>query len=451
MLNISKNSILNDLHSKSFKSIDLFQQGKDNKVLYRLTWLALGLAFIVGFLPWTQNIQANGEVTALSPEQRPQTIHSVIPGRIEKWMVAEGDFVKKGDTIALLSEIKEEYFDPNLIQNVENQIKAKELGVASYMNKVQALDQQIDALIKNKALEKEQAFNKIQQSKLKITSDSIDLIAFTANAKIAEEQLNRTKELYNEGLKSLTDLEEKKLKYQETLAKKISQENKLLTSRNEWVNARVAFNNIDNEFADKIAKSESEKFASMSSMYDAETQVTKMQNQMVNYSIRAGMYYIIAPQDAYITEAYVTGVGENIKEGQALMSIMPANADLAVAMYVKPMDLPLLQKQQKVRIQFDGWPALVFSGWQGASFGTFGGKIIAIDNMSSTNGLFRVLVAPDEADEAWPSAIRVGAGAQAITLLNNVPIAYEIWRQVNGFPANFYEGTTITKNTAEKK
>jgi multidrug efflux pump subunit AcrA (membrane-fusion protein) len=51
------------------------------------------------FLPWTQNISATGNVTTLYQDQRPQQMNSIIAGRIVKWFVREGDFVKKGDTI----------------------------------------------------------------------------------------------------------------------------------------------------------------------------------------------------------------------------------------------------------------------------------------------------------------------------------------------------------------
>ena len=75
------------------------------------------------FLPWTQNIRSNAKVTALRPDQRPQTIHSIIAGRIEKWYVQEGQYVKRGDTILYISETKEEYLDPNLVGNIEQQLK----------------------------------------------------------------------------------------------------------------------------------------------------------------------------------------------------------------------------------------------------------------------------------------------------------------------------------------
>ena len=147
---------------------------------------------------------------------------------------------------------------------------------------------------------------------------------------------------------------------QEAEAKMISQENKLLTSRNETINAQVEITTLDAEYRDKMAKVNSEKFAAMSSMYDAEATVTKLQNTFMNYSVRTGLYYITAPQDGYITKAIQTGIGETIKEGEELLSIMPANPELAAEVYIEPMDLPLLSTGQHIRMQFDGWPAVVF-------------------------------------------------------------------------------------------
>ena len=60
------------------------------------------------FLPWTQNIKVKGNVSSLYQSQRPQQLNSPIPGRIIKWNVKNGDYVKKGDTLLQLSEIKED-------------------------------------------------------------------------------------------------------------------------------------------------------------------------------------------------------------------------------------------------------------------------------------------------------------------------------------------------------
>lgn len=450
MLNISQNRIDKKVDQTAYKSFSMVKNFRFEKVFLRLVKFFFSVVFLLMFLPWTQNIKSKGYVTTLKPDQRPQTINSVIAGKIEKWFVKEGDFVNKGDTILFISEIKDEYFDPNLLSNTEQQIQSKELTVKSYMEKVNSLDNQIDALIQTKLLKIEQAKNYIKQAELKILSDSVDLIAAKTNYDVAVKQFERIEKLYKDGLKSLTEVETRKLKLQETESKLISLENKLLSSRNELINAKVELTSINNQYIDKLSKAESEKYASLSSMYDAEAIVTKMQNQFMNYSVRSGLYYITANQDGIITKAIRTGLGETIKEGEEIVSIMPSLYDIAVEMYVMPMDLPLIKKNQPVRFMFDGWPTIVFSGWPNASFGTFGGKVVAIDNFISPNGKYRILVAPDKNDVKWPEGLRVGSGANGIALLKDVPIWYELWRNLNGFPPDYYTEKKELNNSENK-
>ncbi len=58
--------------------------------------------------------------------------------------------------------------------------------------------------------------------------------------------------------------------------------------------------------------------------------------------------------------------------------------------------------------------------------------------------MYRVLLAPNKEDVEWPKDIRVGSGARTIALLDNVPIWFEIWRQINSFPPNFYQPEQAT-------
>jgi len=448
MLNLSKKNPI-------IENIDQYSTVKDlsnrphykflNKIILYIS--LLGIVFL--FLPWTQNISGSGAVTTLKPNQRPQTIQSAIAGRIEKWYVQEGDFVKKGDTILFISEIKEDYFDPNLVQNTKSQVDAKKMAGESYTNKVATLSTQIRAIENEKILKLEQAQNKIRQSLLKVKSDSMDLEAVKTQIKIANTQYSRSLNLNKEGLKPLTDVEEKRLKLQEAEAKIITQENKLLASKNEFINAKVEVNRISAEYAEKSSKARSDQYTALSSQYDTEAQINKLQNQYVNYQIRNGMYYIKAPQDGYVNRAIQSGIGETIKEGTQIVSIMPAKYDIAVETFVSPTDLPLIHKGEKVRIWFDGWPTVVFSGWPNMSIGTFGGKIVAIENFISPNGKFRVLIAPDEKEAAWPKQISIGSGAQTLALLENVPIWFELWRTLNGFPPNYYQPQA--ENSKEKK
>ncbi|TKD65385.1 HlyD family secretion protein [Flavobacterium sp. ASW18X] len=451
--------MLNISHNKLNKTVDLERFKSAKKVFHQRHYVHFNrflaafsiVVFIILFLPWTQNVSGKGALTTLTPEQRPQTIQSPIPGRIEKWYVREGDFVNKGDTILHISEVKNEYFDPQLVERTGQQLKAKEMAVTSYQGKVKALQTQIGALSNERRLKLQQAQNKLQQSRLKVVSDSIDLEAAKTNLTIAERQYNRTAQLEQEGLKSLTDVEQKRLKLQETQAKLISQENKLLASKNDVINAEVEINRVQASYTDKISKAQSDMFTAQSNQFDSEAQVSKLENDFTNYSIRTGMYYIKAPQSGYINKAIQGGLGQTFKEGEALLGIMPSQYDMAVETYVSPIDLPLLQLGNTVRIQFDGWPSIVFSGWPNVSVGTYGGEIVAIENFISPNGKYRILVAPDPEEEPWPEQLRVGSGANTLALLDDVPIWFEIWRQLNGFPPNYYQPDTVKTDAKAKK
>jgi len=438
MLDLSPQNPVPVLDRSSFASFRTIGIAKANELFAK--WLiAICVLVLLGlFLPWTQNIRARGTLTSLSPDQRPQTIHSIIPGRVEEWFVQEGQLVEKGDTILRLSEVNSEYFDPLLLDRTQQQITAKEMTALSYDEKVRSLDAQIDALTGGLRIKLEQAQNKILQAGLQIQSDSIRVVAASTETKVANDQYVRGEQQFKEGLVSKVELEKRQVAKQRANATLIDAQNKLLEARNELLNAQLEVNSIRNDFRDKLSKAESEKFASMSQFYTTEGEVSKMQVDLANYTVRAGNYYVTAPQQGYITKAVVTGIGETVKEGDDLVTVMPARFDLAVELYVRPMDMPLINKGQKVRFMFDGWPSIVFGGWPNHSYGTFGGTVVAIDNFISPNGKYRILVGPDKDDDQWPTALRVGGGAVGFALMSDVPIWYELWRQVNGFPPDLY-------------
>ena len=151
------------------------------------------------------------------------------------------------------------------------------------------------------------------------------------------------------------------------------------------------------------------------------------------------MYYVLAPQDGQVIKAGTKGIGEIVKEGDMLVHIVPNQIDFAVELYVRPVDLPLIAPGQPVRFVFDGFPAIVFSGWPQASYGTYSGIVSAVESDVSENGMFKVLIKEDEQQRKWPKELKIGTGANGIALLKNVPLWYELWRNINSFPPDYYK------------
>jgi multidrug resistance efflux pump len=420
---------------KSMNSIYLIHQ--DSKVKYYF-WGTLIILVSVLFLPWTQNIKSKGYITTLKQEQRPQKINALIPGKITQWYVKEGDFVKKGDTILILSEIKEEYLDPKLIGRTQQQVDAKIGSIGFYKGKINTTELQILNLKQALKLKIEQIKNKNNQLSNKLASEKAELLANENETLLLKNQYDRQLKMYDDGLVSQTQLQQRNIQYQNALAKRTGSENKIDQTLQEIINNKIEQNSVEQEYTEKINKAQGDRFQNLSQIAISEADVAKLENQVSNYTIRNNRYVVTAPQDGQIIQANKAGIGEVLKDGETISIIVPKNNDYAVEMYVNPMDLPLLNLGQSVRFTFDGFPAIVFSGWPKSSYGTFSGNIVAYENSIGDNGKYRVLVAEDSAYKKWPVQLKNGTGAQAILLLKNVSIWYELWRNINGFPPDFY-------------
>jgi len=364
-------------------------------------------------------------------------VPTVIAGRIERWHVSEGQYVTKGTPLVEISEVKEAYLDPHTLDRYREQRDAKRTAVAAKRAKVEALLRQVQALQQSREFGIAKARNKVALYDAAVTAAVTDSL-------VAARQLARNEALHNDGLKSRTDLETYLTKAQSTTAK-------LVEKRQELQNARVELDGVAAEYDEKIAKATSDLSATRADVGESIGDVSKLENQVAALEIRNQLYRIVAPQDGYVVSAQRAGIGEQLKEGDAVVTVMPADPQQAVELYVRPMDVPLLRTGRKVRLQFDGWPALQFSGWPSAAVGTFGGEIAAIDLTASADGSYRILVVPDATDEPWPKQVRVGSGVLGWAMLDTVRVWFELWRQLNGFPPSVSPADPAAKSAVAGK
>ncbi|CAA9325694.1 MAG: RND efflux system, membrane fusion protein [uncultured Gemmatimonadaceae bacterium] len=405
--------------------------------------VGLFAAFIAAmFLPWQQNVQAKGELTALSPGDRPQVVPTVIGGRIAEWYVQEGQYVRKGAPIVRVAEVKDAYLDPGTLDRYGEQVSAKQRAIGAKEEKVRALATQIAALEQGLTLSLEKGRNKVAQYEAAVQAAVLD-------SAIADDQHRRREALNQSGLSSLNDLQAARLKWQQNAAK-------LAEKRAELLNAKIELSSVRAEYGDKIAKARAERSATTAEVGEGAADVAKLRNAYDNLAVRNTLYRIDAPQDGYVVQALRAGVGEQVKEGESIVTIMPARPRQAVAVYVKAMDVPLLSTGRKVRLQFDGWPALQFAGWPSVSVGTFGGQVAVIDRVSQPDGTYRVLVTADPNDDPWPAQLRQGSGVLGWAMLDEVSLGFELWRRLNGFPPSVKQpsdgasGGSKAKATAAK-
>ena len=78
--------------------------------------LVLGIAIavaIMAFVPWLQTAAGAGQVVALDPDERQQQVTALVPGRVDRWYVKDGQHVARGDPIARVVDL-----DPDLLSRL---------------------------------------------------------------------------------------------------------------------------------------------------------------------------------------------------------------------------------------------------------------------------------------------------------------------------------------------
>lgn len=190
-----------------------------------------------------------------------------------------------------------------------------------------------------------------------------------------------------------------------------------LSARKEYEQATIHYKELKSKEASAAAE-----------LTKADVQLSRQATQTVR-----------APRDGTIIKVNSGDMATFVKAGDILATFVPDNVEQAVEIYASGLDAPLIYPGRKVRLMFEGWPAVQFSGWPSVAVGTFGGVVKIVDNSLSPGGTIRYLAVPDPEDEPWPSDyfLRFGAKTKAWVLLDEVPAGYEIWRQLNSFPPEF--------------
>jgi adhesin transport system membrane fusion protein len=391
------------------------------------------LVFLI-FMPWQQFVSGYGRVVALDPMDRVVTLEAPLAGRVQKAHILEGQSVEAGD---LLFELVDN--DPNLQANLRQQ-------KADIVARRDSLKARLDS-IGAQLVQQEASYL------LAVAAAKQRLEAARAASITATRQYDRIKALFQDrrGLASERDYELATLERDRTDAELFRAEAELRRADADGQAAVAA-----------VGASRSSAEADLAAANQAIVSIDVQLNQFAQQRVTA-------PRAGIILRLHATE-GSFLRAGSPLCTLVPHAADRLVELWLDGNDLPLLTPGSgvtafprgeypgknsirpylptgsQVRLQFEGWPAIQIIGWPSLARGTFGGEILSIDPTDNGKGQFRVLIGPrpdpiirqgqtiDKVD--WPDArwLRQGVRVHGWVLLNRVPLWFEIWRQINGFP-----------------
>lgn len=458
----------------------------------------LVLPIAAALIPWTQTSHGAGKAIAFNPVQRPQFVVSPIEGRVKKWYVVEGQKVRTGERIVEMVDN-----DPNL----ELRLLDEERAILDRMRAAEGRVQDIEARIRNLESSRTLAIA-VQTSVLQQalateqTAEQVQVEAYAA-VEAALPNYERQKDLFASregGLVSKRDVELAKLALDTAQAKLKQSEARL---RQVGAVVKAAKDSLDKVDADTSAMINLER----ASRRSAESEVASVRRDKAQIEVRISRQraqYIDAPTDGIVFRLLANAEqgGMLVKPGERLAVLVPdiregpasegaaiyaahaigvslasagglggpvslavGQASLAqavidrveltaaghpgivVELNIDGNDLPLIHVGDRVRLQFEGWPAAQFIGWPSVAVGTFGGRVYLVDPTADEKGYFRILVEPDPDELPWPDGqyLRQGVRTQGWVLLQRVSLGWELWRQMNGFPPIRDPGDTRKK------
>ena len=415
--------------------------------------LAFTLAVLLSlFLPWRQTITGEGQVTVFSPMQRPQSINAQIDAKISHWHVVEGQLVKRGDLLLELEEVKQKFLDKDQLQKLKGQKLAYLDKRAATERLISTLERQISSLTRLQNAAVPNAQLQIKQTEDKLKASEQKLKAAEQNFKTAELNYARREQLYDKGLSSKRDFELAELALVKTKSELEAAQAELDIAKRAVSVSEFDSSEVTAQTTLKIQEAEAKLAQSFEKLATINSDIYKIDIDVANFENRVAQRKVYAPVDGQVVRLKAFGQAEIIKAGSQLAIIAPETSDQAVELYISDFFAPLLSVGRKVRLQFAGFPALQFSGWPSVAVGTFAGEVAVIDATGDAQNKYRILVKPDASriesgkEEAWPDPNYLRPGTKSIgwVILDEVPVWYELWRILNGFPP------TIMENPSKK-
>lgn len=423
------------------------------KMLYTGTRLIVGFflicILILAFVPWTQTIKAQGQLSAYSPAERPQEVHAPLEGRIVAWHVNEGIVVKKQDLLLELVDVDFKFLAPDLLERLDQSILALKEKRETALTRADFLAQQLEEMANLTDATTRSADSRVQEASRRIQSNVQRQAAAKIAAHTARLNLQRSHLLEADGLLSRRELElaiqaeaaaQAERKASDAAFQEVSQSRLALT------HGRVQ---IEAELGQRILNIRSQRAAALGEAAQASKELADLALTRSNAAQRRTASRITAPMDGTVVRMARVGAGEIVKQGDSLFTIVPDAATRAVEMWAEPLDAPLLRPGRKVRLMFHGIPTIPLPSWPELMAGTFDGTILVVDQTPDSQKRFRFWVAQDPEAAAWPPQSQVRQGTQVMgwVLLNRVPLWYELWRRVNLFPADYQGQSTYLPET----
>lgn len=287
----------------------------------------IGLIAFVAWASWfelDQTVRAPGQLVT---ETRTQIVQAADGGVIKAILVAEGDSVEQGQTLALLE-------DERALAGVEEG-KAKVAALSAALTRAKAQAEESELIFS----ELEQAYPHIVAEQQALYDQALlsleaEQATWTTALTIATEELDINESLFETGDASRLDV---------------------IRSRRQVVEMQGKLQTINNEYKQR-----------------AREEVTQLQQQFISeqYKLLERQNILkhtalVAPVDGVVKSLRIDTVGGVLRAGDELLQLSPADSDLFVEVKIPPADIGALDLDMAASVKIDAFDFTIYGGLEG--------------------------------------------------------------------------------------
>ncbi|MEN8229117.1 MAG: HlyD family efflux transporter periplasmic adaptor subunit [Bacteroidota bacterium] len=332
-----------------------------NGIIFFLFLLAL-LIFGSWVFRYPDIKEARIVVTSVNP---PADLEARTSGKIDRLFVRDNELVESGNVLAMIEnpaayddvmQLKTEltFLDSNRIEEVSDDLpELHNVQLGTIQSNYSIFLKAYRDYIEFKRLNYHQRRIQLLRSELLKQQDLAR--SLTERAKIAEEeyeiaqrQSNRDADLYIESVVSQSDMEKS--------------HSAMLAKRNQWqeVVSLIAENNIsvgriEEQIVDLELKQQEERSQNINILEES------FNNLKASVASWEQNYLLVAPVSGAVTFTRFWSENQNVKAGEKVLTIVPAESGSIVGKISLPMEgAGKVRKGQQVNIQFDNYPYLEY-------------------------------------------------------------------------------------------
>jgi len=339
-----------------------------NILLYTIVGIIILFFILINAAYIDERIRANGKVV---PKTRVINIQALDGGIIDKVYVYEGQFIKKGEKLIKLNQIRNQSINEESIVKLDsnNARKIRLIAQSKYI-----LDQNItltfdDKLNKHTLLQINIFNKKVLELKAQIDSIShqkLQKLSSIRDLEIKIIQLIKSQKLLDKELKIKEDLHKSGAVSLDIIYKLQRDKNNLVSNIKSYkeniIEAKSYIDQMDTQIKEAVITF---RLDALSELQDIAVNIEQLEAKILGGEDRLDRTLLKAPSNGIIGSIFFAHKDEVIKPAEIIMDMIPTDDRLFIETKVDPKDIAFIAKDQKANINITAYDFSIYGGLSG--------------------------------------------------------------------------------------